>query len=60
MEKLPGNVISMSDYLERKAGPTTEDIKKRLARIAVDQMLLASEKQRLEHQLGIIRINAQD
>lgn len=60
MEKLPGNVISMSDYLERKAGPTIEDIKKRLARIAVDQMLLASEKQRLEHQLGIIRINAQE
>lgn len=60
MEKLPGNVISMSDYLERKAGPTTEDITKRLARIAVDQMLLASEKQRLEHQLGIIRINAQE
>lgn len=60
MEKLPGNVISMSDYLERKAGPTTEDITKRLAEIALQQLLLASEKHRLEHQLGILRINRQE
>jgi len=59
MEKLPGNVISMSDYLERKAGPTTEDITKRLAEIALQQLLLASEKHRLEHQLGIRRINTE-
>lgn len=59
MEKLPGNVISMSDYIERKTGPTTEDITKRLARIALDQLLLASEKHRLEHQLAIMRNNAE-
>lgn len=55
MEKLPGNVISISDYLERKAGPTTENITKRLAKIALDQLLLASEKHRLEHQLTLMR-----
>ena len=46
-----GEVISMKDYLERKAGPTQEDIKKRLAQIGLEQLLLASEKHRLEKQL---------
>ena len=57
MEKLPGNVIRMSDYLERKADPTPEDITKRLAEIALQQLLLASEKHRLEHQLAVYRNN---
>jgi hypothetical protein len=55
MEKLPGNVISISDYLERKAGPTTEDITKRLAEIALQQLLLASERHRLNAQLELRR-----
>lgn len=46
-----GEVISMQDYLERKNGPTREDISKRLADIALQQLLLASEKRRLETQL---------
>lgn len=46
-----GEVISMQEYLERKAGPTQEDIRKRLANIAIEQMLLASEKARLQQQL---------
>ena len=46
-----GEVISMQDYLERKTGPTPEDIRKRLADIAIEQMLLASERLRLQSQL---------
>ena len=41
----------MQAYLERKAGPTPEDLKKRLAEIALQQLLLASEKHRIERQL---------
>ncbi len=59
MEKLPGNVISISDYLERKAGPTTEDITKRLADIALQQLLLASERHRLLAQLDLRNDNPQ-
>lgn len=46
-----GEVISIQEYLERKAGPTKEDIKKRLAQIGLEQLLLASEKVRLQNQL---------
>jgi hypothetical protein len=53
MEKLPGNVISMSDYLERKAGPTTEDITKRLAEIAP---AITTRPERAKSQLGLYRI----
>jgi hypothetical protein len=49
-----GEVISMQDYLERKSGPTQQDISKRLADIALQQLLLASEKHRLEAQLSTI------
>lgn len=41
------NVIYIEEYLERKTGPTPEAIRKRLARIAVEQLLLAGEKIRL-------------
>lgn len=41
----------MQAYLERKAGPTQEDIKKRLAKIGMEILVLASEKNRLEKQL---------
>lgn len=46
-----GEVISIKDYLERKAGPTRDDVSKRLGEIALQQLLLASEKHRLEAQL---------
>ena len=52
---LGNNVISMADYLERRAGPTQQDITKRLADIAIQQLLLASEKIRLETQLQVMR-----
>lgn len=46
----------MSEYLERKAGPTVQDVQKRLADIAIEQMLLSSERLRLQHQLQVLRI----
>jgi len=50
----------MAEYLERKAGPSRQDISKRLAAIAVEQMLLASEKIRLQEQLQKIPSNSID
>ena len=44
-------VISMQDYLERKNGPTPDDLKKRLAEIALQQLLLASERVRIQNKL---------
>lgn len=46
-----GEVVSMAEYLERKNGPSRLDLQKRLADIAIEQMLLASEKIRLQEQL---------
>lgn len=46
-----GEVIRIDEYLERKNGPTPDDLKKRLAEIALQQLLLASEKRRIESQL---------
>lgn len=43
-----GEVIYIADYLERKAQPTREDISKRLGEIGLQQLLLASEKSRLQ------------
>lgn len=42
-----GELIRIDEYLERKTKPSIEDINKRLAAIAIEQMLLASEKVRL-------------
>lgn len=50
----------MAEYLERKSAPSPGDLSKRLAEIALNQLLLASEKHRLEHQLAIIRQNTLD
>ena len=47
----------MAEYLERKSAPSPDDLSKRLAEIALNQLLLASEKRRIEHQLGITRLN---
>ena len=46
-----GEVISMQEYLERKTAPTADDLRKRIAAIAIEQVLLGSEKARLEAQL---------
>lgn len=46
-----GELISMQDYLERRAGPTPQDLRHRLADIAIQQMLLSSERIRLTAQL---------
>ena len=49
-----GELIRIDEYLERKTGPTPEDLRKRLAAIAIDQILLASERIRLQSQLDEI------
>lgn len=41
------NVISMQDYLEGKKKPDVVAIRKRLADIGLEQLLLASERNRL-------------
>lgn len=47
-----GEVIDMQGYLERKAAETQPDsIQRRLAEIALEMLLLQSEKNRLERQL---------
>lgn len=46
-----GEVIRIDEYLERKHGPTPDDLKKRLAEIALQQLLLASERTRIQNQL---------
>lgn len=43
-----GELIVISEYLERRAGPTQEDVRKRLADIALEQLLLASERHHLQ------------
>ena len=48
-----GEVIRISDYLERKAAATDQaEISKRLADIALEQLLLQSERNRLERILA--------
>ncbi len=46
------NVINMQDWLEKKSSPNKHEIRKRIADIAIEIMLLESEKQALERQLG--------
>lgn len=46
-----GEVIRIDEYLERRNGPTPDDLKKRLAEIALQQLLLASERTRIQNQL---------
>jgi hypothetical protein len=46
-----GEVIHIAEYLERKTAPTAEDLRKRIANIAIEQVLLGSEKARLQAQL---------
>lgn len=46
-----GEVISMSDYLERKSKSAPESIQRRIAAISLEILLLQSEKTQLEKQL---------
>jgi hypothetical protein len=50
-EAVPDNVVYINEYLERKTKPDVATIKQRLAQIGIDQLLLASEKNRLTEQL---------
>lgn len=46
-----GEVIYIDKWLEKKAESTPLDVKKRLAEIAMEKMLLDSEEQHLLHLL---------
>ena len=50
-ERINENVIYISEYLEGKKKPDVAAIRKRLADIGLEQLLLASEKNRLTEQL---------
>ena len=50
-ERINENVIYISEYLEGKKKPDIAAIRKRLADIGLEQLLLASEKNRLTEQL---------
>lgn len=50
-ERVNDNVISIAEYLEGKKKPDVAAIRKRLADIGLEQLLLASEKNRLTEQL---------
>ena len=45
------NVIYISEYLEGKQKPDISAIRKRLAEIGLEQLILASERNRLREQL---------
>lgn len=46
-----GEVIHIHEYLERKIKSTPLDVRKRLAEIAIEKMLLQSEEEHLLHLL---------
>ena len=50
-ERATDNVIYISEYLEGKKKPDVAAIRQRLADIGLQQLLLASEKNRLAEQL---------
>ncbi len=50
-ERVPDNVVYIDEWLERDKKPDVAAIKKRLAEIGIEQLLLASEKNRLTEQL---------
>lgn len=43
-----GEVIYIDEFLERKTAPTPIELRKRLADIAIQQMLLAGERIRVQ------------
>lgn len=50
-ERVPDNVVYIDEWLERDKKPNITAIRKRLAEIGTEQLLLASEKNRLTEQL---------
>lgn len=50
-ERVPDNVVYIDEWLERDKKPDITAIRKRLAEIGTEQLLLASEKNRLTEQL---------
>lgn len=51
MGEIPNNVIYIDDWLERNTKSTPLDVKRRLAEIAIERMLLMSEEEHLLHLL---------
>ena len=50
-ERAPDNVVYIDEYLERKTQPNLTAVRKRLAEIGLEQLILASERNRLREQL---------
>ena len=50
-ERVPDNVVYIDEWLERDKKPDVAAIKKRLAEIGLEQLTLASERNRLREQL---------
>ena len=54
MSERPNNVVSIEEWVNRR---DPEEIKKRLAQIGLEQLLLASEKNRLARELEQINLH---
>ena len=50
-EHVPDNVVYIDEWLERDKKPNITAIRKRLAEIGIEQLTLASERNRLREQL---------
>ena len=50
-ERVPDNVVYIDEWLERDKKPNITAIRKRLAEIGLEQLTLASERNRLREQL---------
>lgn len=50
-ERVPDNVVYIDEYLERKTKPDLNAVRKRLAEIGLEQLVLASERNRLLERL---------
>lgn len=50
-ERVPDNVVYIDEWLERDKKPDITAIRKRLAEIGLEQLTLASERNRLREQL---------
>ena len=51
IERAPNNVVYIDEYLERKTRPDLNAARKRLAEIGLEQLTLASERNRLRERL---------
>ena len=50
-ERAPNNVVYIDEYLERKTRPDLNAVRKRLAEIGLELLILASERNRLRERL---------